>query len=52
MNLWLWGLLILAAILCIIAVLHKRYEDRKERARSKSDPLMEASFENIIELRD
>jgi hypothetical protein len=54
MSGWVWLLLMCAAGFAVIAVvvLRKRYEDREERKRSKSDPLMEASFKNIIELRD
>jgi len=51
---WLWWLLILAGILCVIVVMAviERRKQNEVRKRSNADPLMEASFENIIELRD
>lgn len=50
----LWWLLILAGIFCVIVVMAmiERQKQNAERKRSKADPLMEASFENIIELRN
>ena len=49
MSSGLWWLLILAGILCVIVVMAviERTKQNEARKRSKADPLMEASFENI-----